>query len=313
MKLLATSLLLLGSQIALSATDVVYGVDNRKDVYETSNPLHLKLVKSTAGRIPVRSFVKNLNGLLKIGSSATLESDMNVCSTVQYADQPVVADYSGFLVGPDILVTAGHCYIGESGSPEDSCKKYAWVFDYALNSAGQNPIENISPSNVYNCKQVIKAQRDKFLDYAVIKLDRKVEGREPLKFRTSGKISVTTPLVVIGHPTGLPSKISDGGKVTYNSELTRFSTNLDTFAGNSGSAVFDSKTGLLEGILIMGKTDYIPSDLNDPTSCQIINTCDENGNNCVAGQEEFPVDHGEVVLRISNITSVLQNALKEEI
>ena len=51
------------------------------------------------------------------------------------------------------------------------------------------------------------------------------------------RLSLDTPLVVIGHPSGLPTKIADGAWVRNNESEYYFVTNLDTFGGNSGSAV----------------------------------------------------------------------------
>jgi hypothetical protein len=116
--------------------------------------------------------------------------------------------------------------------------------------------------------------------------------------------------VVIGHPTGLPTKISPEGKITRNVEKYTFSANLDTFHGNSGSAVFDANTGVVEGILIQGRNDYVPSRSNDPKSCMIVNKCDENGKRCSAGNEGGTVAFGEVVLRIETIAGRVKEALK---
>jgi V8-like Glu-specific endopeptidase len=207
-------------------------------------------------------------------------------------------------------VTAGHCYNGQESSPAEACSNYSWVFGYEMTSESSDPTKKIPSQNVYRCKQVISSELNETLDFTVVKLDRPVVGREPLKFRTTGKIPSSTSLVVIGHPSGLPTKISDGGKVTRNTETTRFSTNLDTFQGNSGSAVFDTKTGSIEGILIQGKSDYTRSNPLDPKSCIVVNKCDENGNNCSAGVQSGPIQFGEVVFRIGSINSQLSNAIK---
>jgi hypothetical protein len=106
-------------------------------------------------------------------------------------------------------------------------------------------------------------------DYAFIELDRKVTDLEPLKVRTSGKISKGDSVVVIGHPTGLPTKIADGAKVR-SIQGKFFSANLDTFGGNSGSAVFNAVTHEVEGILVRGETDYV---YNSTLGCQVVNVC----------------------------------------
>lgn len=308
-QLLALTTLVLASN-AFAGIDVIYGKDNRQDVYQVSDLMHKKLARSNAAMIPVNAFAKSSKqGFFDLKNVPTLERGGNVCASESFSQQPIAASCSGFLVGPDTIVTAGHCY-KSFASPEEVCKSFAWVFGYEKTSSSSDPLKDIAISNVYLCKKVVDAQLSATSDFAVIKLDRPVVGREPLKFRTSGKIANTASLVVIGHPTGLPTKVSPGGKVTRNSEATRFSTTLDTFHGNSGSAVFDAKTGIIEGVLIQGKNDYMPSKKDDPKSCQVVNKCDDNGNNCTAGAEVGPVQWGEVVLRIDQVVKSINTSLK---
>ena len=294
---------------AYAGPNVIYGKDDRKDVYQTTNALHLTLAKSSAGMIKKSMFINSLMAnAFDLKETVTLERAENVCTTEKFSQQPLAPICSGFLIGPDTLVTAGHCY-NTFDRPENVCRDFAWVFDYDMKSASHDPTKKISIANIYNCKSVASVQRDNLFDFAIIKLDRKVVGRTPLKFRTTGKLADSASLVVIGHPTGLPTKISANGKVTFNSELTRFSTTLDTFHGNSGSAVFDATTGQVEGILIMGKNDYRPSLLSNPESCQVANICDESAKNCSAGTESGTIAHGEVVLRIEKINAQITKAL----
>ena len=50
-------------------------------------------------------------------------------------------------------------------------------------------------------------------DYALIQLNRRAWFRKPFKVRTEGEIALGTKLVVIGHPLGLPSKVTNNGEV----------------------------------------------------------------------------------------------------
>jgi V8-like Glu-specific endopeptidase len=304
---LAFTILVIGSS-AYAAGNVVYGRDNRQDIYQVTNALHKKLAASTAAMIPTGIFQKaTRQGFFDL-QSRSLERTMNVCPSESFAQQPNPAICSGFLVGPDTLVTAGHCFVARS-TAEEACKNFAWVFDFNMKSASSNPLRDIPISNIYLCKQVIQAQLSASSDFSVIKLDRPVIGRDPLKYRTSGRVSMASELVVIGHPTGLPTKVSPGGKVTKNDDPTRFSTTLDTFQGNSGSAVFDASSGLVEGILIQGKNDYIPSKQSDPRSCLVVNKCDDNGSSCAGGDDPGAVQWGEVVLRLNQVLPHIQRAL----
>lgn len=289
-----------------ASVKVIYGQDNRKDLFQTSNPLHRTLAISTAAMIEKRRINKTTEDYTLM-FNRTLETAMNVCPSEKFSEQTVGSTCSGFLVGDDTIVTAGHCLLllADMGYPtqESVCRGFSWVFDFAVDTPERNVTQGFSSNNVYNCKQVITAQLDDKLDLAVIKLDRKVVGREPLKFRRGGKVPSNASLVVIGHPSGLPTKISDGAKILDNSQKETFVTNLDTFQGNSGSAVFDAQTGLVEGILVQGKIDYRPSNPRNFRSCIVVNVCDENGNSCEEDDSRYPA--GEVVTRITEVLDYL--------
>jgi V8-like Glu-specific endopeptidase len=256
--LLGTSTLILGSLLMGNAiasnesTKIVYGEDNRIETFQASK-LHQRLASATAGMI-------NNNKVVKIGDQMmlppySLKHDMNLCAEERFAEQPSAVVCSGFLVGKDLLVTAGHCI-----QTQKDCDEVSWVFDYKVKEANQKTDILIPAANVFRCKKVIDAKlestKDKKVDYALVQLERVATGRAPLKFRKSGKVSMGTELIVIGHPSGLPQKVAGGATVLENSAANFFQTNLDTFGGNSGSAVFDAKTGVVEGILVRGAKDY---------------------------------------------------------
>lgn len=287
--------------------DVVYGVDNRKDVYEVTNPLFLKLARSTAGMVKLANLERESTNTDKYNLKNTISLGIaeSLCTSEKYIDQPAATECSAFLIGEDTLVTAGHCFIGRAATPDTICKNAAWIFDFNMKSKKDDPTKGISAQDIYNCKEIIEARRDVIHDYAVVRLTRKVVGREPLKYRTSGKISDSTKLVVIGHPNAIPTKIADGGRVIDNKDSVRFVTNLDTFQGNSGSAVFDATTGMIEGFLTEGKTDYRPSGPS-ANSCNILNTCLEDTKRCDYDSSSDPA--GEMVTRISSISIALTKA-----
>lgn len=302
-KFFIVSVLLL-TQSALASNKVVYGDDNRLDLVDVTNTLHKRLAASTAAMVENRQWTKDATGMCQLRFNETLEDTMGLCRGERFAEQPTGAMCSGFLIGEDTLVTAGHCLLmlGGMGYPtsDSVCRNFSWVFGYAIHSQGQDP-RQVPAGDVYGCKQVIVAKLSRTEDFAVIKLDRKVTGRQALTIRQTGKVALGTELVVIGHPSGLPSKVADGAQVTGNNELNTFLTNLDTFQGNSGSAVFDSKTGMVEGILIQGQADYRPAQ----GSCQVVNHCDQNGQNCVLPSSPM-APKGEVVTRITQILPYLK-------
>lgn len=245
--------------------DVVYGVDNRKDIYEVSSRLFIELYKGTAAHVP-NSSIKPVGNKFQI-TGATLEQ-RGMCKKEKFSDQITAARCSGFLIGKDLIATAGHCVT----SPSD-CSANSWVFDYSLTKKDQKEII-VGADSIYKCKKVIKSVVDDETknDFAIIQLDREVKDRKFLLLRRSGSPKVKDSVVVIGHPTGLPSKVSDGARIR-SLKSTHFIANLDTYGGNSGSAVFSTRTGFVEGILVRGENDYVRS----PEGCMVSNVCTETG------------------------------------
>ncbi len=246
-------------------TDLIYGADDRYEVNEYANPLFIEKARSVALKVSARKLSENREDptLINFNTRKLKQVVPQICSDERFVDQVSLGDCSGFLISPNKLITAGHCI-----TSEQECLSNKWVFDFKADT------KVIKKSNVYSCKKVIAQKyiynKIQVNDFAVIELDRPVFGRAPLEYRKKGFVDHETPLVVIGHPLGLPMKITDGGRVaglnnieketTFRSVFLRrnyFTANLDTFAGNSGSPVLNYETGKVEGILIQGADDFI--------------------------------------------------------
>ncbi|MFA7614227.1 MAG: serine protease [Candidatus Caldatribacteriota bacterium] len=263
---LAVSLLSAGQ--ALAKNKVIYGEDNRVDVVNSNNSLFVELSRSTAAMISSVNLRPDEDAGTTRIVGKTLRSS-GICATERFANQISAANCSGFLVGENLLVTAGHCIRNNS-----DCRGYKWVFDYKVDHEDQGEVV-VDSTSIYSCKRIVNRSLNSMNrdDWALLELDRNVTDRAPLTYRTSGKPRVQDPLVVIGHPTGIPTKIADGANVRSLSS-TYFVANLDTFGGNSGSAVFNAHTGVVEGILVRGTTDYV---YNRELKCQVSNVCTNSG------------------------------------
>lgn len=228
---------------------VIYGTDDRMDVFESSDNLMKELSLSTAAQI-LNPDISEKNGTYTI-SNETLEQ-AGMCKSERFSNQVKAGNCSGFLIAPDKLVTAGHCV-----TSVDDCNNHKWVFDYS-NKDGLVKNFTFTKDQVYTCTKIIERKKEvgAGADYAVVQLDRKVPGRMPLKYRTEGKIADDAVLTVIGHPSGLPAKITAAADMRNNKSASFFVMNSDTYGGNSGSVVVDSRTGVVEGILVRGDTDY---------------------------------------------------------
>ena len=263
------TLILIGLTLSLSVfakQKVVYGVDNRVEVYEANNTLHEQAAQATAAMISDTKLSRN--GETYTINSGTLES-RGICPTSRFAKQISASSCTGFLVTPTLLVTAGHCMRNSF-----QCDNFKWIFDYSLKEEGDAAEFTIPSSNVYSCKRIVETVLDFVTknDYAVIELDRPINDRTPLKIRQMGKVDDSAPVFVTGHPSGLPMKVADGGWVRNNTNSVYFQTNIDAFGGNSGSPVMNSETGLVEGILVRGEIDYT----YDSRGCRVPKICDED-------------------------------------
>ncbi len=269
--MLKTALALMIISFSVSAQEftpkVIYGQDDRVDVYQVNDNALLELARSTAAMIAAEDIPnqarrgwfrpRSKTGIVITGPS--LES-RGICKNERFSQQPSAANCSGFLVSEKLLVTAGHCVRDVS-----DCSGYKWVFDYKVES-GETSIVKLQKNNIYGCKRIVETVLDPFSknDYAVIELDRSVKDRTPLNLRKEGTVSAGDSLIVIGHPSGLPTKIAAGANVR-SLQGTFFVGNLDTYGGNSGSAVFNAQTLEVEGVLVRGETDYVAG----PDSCRV--------------------------------------------
>jgi V8-like Glu-specific endopeptidase len=274
---------------------VIYGDDNRVDLDQYPDRAIVELGRSTAAMISPQQLAPVRGKPWSEVKGKSLQSQ-GICPDERFARQITGARCSGFLVAADVLVTAGHCATSES-----DCQDYVWVFDYKSSSTrNTDDLEDIKRStirvpnsSIYKCKEIISQALDSvsMLDYAVIRLERPVTDRTPLTVRKSGQIEVQTPVVVIGHPSGLPTKVADHAVVRSNDRQNYFVTNLDTYGGNSGSAVFNQNTLEVEGILVRGERDYV---YDSEKNCRVSNVCAESS--C----------RGEDVTRITLIGQYLQ-------
>lgn len=228
--------------------EVIYGQDNRLDFYQVTNPEVRELALSTVALIQSSKLTNQANGQTLIQGTA-FSATRNLCTTERFREQPTSAFCSGSLVSPQLILTAGHCV-----RTQDDCLRTRFVFGYSVVQEGVMP-KQVPTSEVYSCRQIIHTQASS-VDFAVIELDRPVTNHPYIRVRRSGVIPNSESVFVIGHPSGLPLKVAGGARVRDNSPQGYFVANLDTYGGNSGSAVFNTNTGLIEGVLVRGEQDF---------------------------------------------------------
>lgn len=249
-----------------SEEPLIYGADDRREFFEAS-PAHRQLSEATVALVRNNKVALRSDGRYQLDASTTFGASYRLCAAEPYREQPNPAFCSGFMVGPDLIATAGHCVT----SARD-CRNTSFVFTFRLDGPGalRTVVEG---SDVYACSSIVgRVQSGSGEDWAVLRTDRPIVGRAPLAIRRTGSVSLGEPLVVMGHPAGLPLKIAGGATVRANSNTIYFAANLDTYGGNSGSAVFNASTGEVEGILVRGNPDFVWTG-----RCYVSNQCADTG------------------------------------
>ena len=254
------------AKLAQDRQRAIYGVDNRKDLY---------LVQSTKVRTAAKgvvALVKTTDLRRKSDGTYTLATELyrdayRLCANEPFVSQPTGCFCTGFLVAPDVIATAGHCV----KNPADLANT-RFVFGFRMVDA-DNARTSFSADDVYAGSSLIGRQlAHDGTDWSLVRLDRPVVGRRPVKIRTSGKIGNKQPLFVIGHPCGLPQKYAPGAQVRDNTPAPYFVANLDTYGGNSGSPVFNAGTATVEGILVRGENDFVTNG-----TCYVSLVCPSTG------------------------------------
>ena len=200
-------------------------------------------------------------------ATTSYQEEYQLCSSEAFASQPLGCFCSGFLVRPDVIVTAGHCVKSAA-----DLAKMRFVFGFRMVDSS-TPRTSFGADDVYEGAALIgrKLTQDR-TDWAVVRLTRAVVGRAPVPFRTAGKIAAAQKLFVIGHPCGLPQKYAPGASVRDNTPAAFFVANLDTYGGNSGSPVFNATNRQVEGILVRGENDFVTNG-----SCYVSLVCPTTG------------------------------------
>ncbi len=250
-------------------TRVIYGADDRRDTYELGGgeAVIQSLQQGVCVVVSTSEVTDNGNGTYTLSTVPWTSTFLGgLCTSEPFYGQDTIGFCSGFLVGTDLIATAGHCV--DSGN----CGSVAFVFGFDQQSASQGPDTIVSADDVYFCTGIIDQAQVGNLDHCVLQVDRAVN-RQPLPIRRTGSVANGDPLVMIGHPATLPKKTDDGAVVqNANGSVEFFEANLDAYGGNSGSMVANLNTGVVEGILVRGNTDYTSSG-----GCVVSNQCADTG------------------------------------
>lgn len=301
---LILSLSLLLSSVSWAA---VYGTDTRK--FTRNRSVAIMVANNLITPSKQNSNLVNLE-------TDTIQNNQYMCSSERFASaQSLFVSCTGFLIAPDLLITAGHCSInfGEAKDVANSyCTDFSWYFDFEADSSGRVMTENISRENIYACEKIIHTAHtsepinDHVIrfddDFAIIKLKKAVSNRKPLAL-TSARPGPGQSISMVGHPLGGP-KIGTKGTILAN-ESAYDRAAITGFEGNSGSPVFNEK-GEVFGILVRG---YPPGLIDSPTNrqCRVTNHCSADGTTCKEIDPDQP--SGDHIMPLSLIPELKEMGL----
>ncbi len=263
----------LSEEVGKSEAPVVYGIDNRTDVYAHADAtLRARAQQATVALMNPSDYnASNPNNVTF--NAPTLGSAYNLCSTERFRNDLTPAFCSGTLIDDDLVLTAGHCITSAS-----ACSNTRFVFKFYR--TGASSMETVTTQDIFSCQSIVVRQQGTVggqnLDYAIVRLDRPATPRfTPAPVRAGNTpVSVGQTVAVIGSGSGIPFKIDSGGSVrnARTSTLDYFVASTDTFGGNSGSGVYEMSGYTVAGILVRGETDYVNNG-----SCKVVNVCSESG------------------------------------
>lgn len=305
-------------EVATAESQLVYGTDDRVEygAASTKNQDWANSVAMLVNKAQV-SCASGTCTLTRQNWTTDFFSKKRLCSGVRFRNQktlafggtpPVGGFCTGFLVAPDLVVSAAHC-LHEGLNHLDT----RFVFGYRADAAGGSIPTTVPQDNVYSGVE----ETDFFLftspnwDWIVYKLDRPVVNRVPFPIRHSGSVGIGTKLVIIGYPMGLPEKISPTGSVMDVSDPFLFGHNVESFKGNSGSPVIDAQTGVVEGIEVLAAPNTPQfTDSTDASGPCVIETKCSSTSGCPGFSRSWRVAETSdfVPLTPAQITDLLQSA-----
>lgn len=277
-----------------TASAIFFGADNLlsysqlpPDLKATAQSVAMMVPKNFVG--PVKADGTRDLDLRTIGEVWVLRPDQ------RFANEPAFfVGCTGFLVGDDQMMTAGHCVLNHGlaeNEPSSYCEAFIWLFGFHAGPDGSVQSKNIPADRFHECTGVIKAAHDsqtdeagKVLalntDLALVRLATKPNRPKlPLQVR-AGRMGER--LRMLGHGLGGPL-LGSSGRV-FSLESTYWRTSLDVFGGHSGSPVL-SDQGLVVGVLVRAGPESV---LYGADNLGVFNRCNELGQRCTADNQELP-------------------------
>lgn len=265
-------------------------------IYEQSTQTFITQINNSnsavAIMLPVLHLLPNPDRTFRL-ENFEMENSWNLCSGEALEKAPpLVTSCSGFLIAPDILMTAGHCMINNRGEVRDvknaQCEAFSFVFGYHYEDEQKQKLAPIQANQIVNCKKIIYAAQLTTTnpltgklsfgkDIAYIQLDRKMP-YQPFTVAeniSNNKNFAASSISMLGHPFGMPMLESKGTVLEPKNGYLRAAIN--SFPSHSGAAV-KNKFDEVIGLLVRGYPDSFIED--HAHKCSVHNRCDAKAEKC---------------------------------
>ncbi len=245
---------------------VVYGDDDRRDVYDHPSPAWQTLAQQSIMMMARSSWMVCGDQPQLVLPELTLGEHQELCEGERFFEQPVLGTCSATLIDTDLVVTAAHCVLDQD-TGRSTCP--TTVFAPGPHYIAGDDLVTPDVEDLYGCRQVLV--QDQGIDIAIVQLDRPVVGPYLPAAVSAMPVQLDEAVAAIGFPSGIPTKIADDCAALMLTE-TNIRHNCDTFAGNSGSGIFSAGSMALVGVMSGGPGDY-----QQQGDCRVVNVLTEDG------------------------------------
>jgi len=279
----------------LAEYELKWGKDDRREIYQGDRGLR-NAALSVVALVPWTKLSETQNGYELHNSSDTLRSN-NWCAEEPFSQQAIAASCTGFLIDKNRIVTAAHCVKNRRDNLK--VKDFAAIFSFTNSKPTRSNLDNHSKwtflsENVFPLKELIAYEKIDAIniDWAVVELDKNRNEQYPSAPEIQlayDQPKITDPLIIIGHPLGLPKKFSVGTRIQKHiSDESIFRVAIDAYQGDSGAPIFTRKNKELQlvGLMTAGGKDNRISN-----NCRISATCKaQDGSQRCAGEIVVPIN-----------------------
>lgn len=209
------------------------------------------------------------DGDFVLESAVKLKQKLVLCDRAPHADEWALPDVdvcSGVLVRNDLIATAKHCLA------EKDVSQFVAVLDYT-GVPNQASKPKISPSKIIKISKKQYESSDEE-DFTLLQIDPIEDPSRIAQFQRANtaddSLQRLPPLLVMGHPLGMPMHSTAARLYPNSISPTEFETRIAGLPGSSGGPAFNSIDGRLEGIVSKGGAPLVWTYVISSGSCNYL-------------------------------------------